>query len=1150
MDISNAPVRAGLAVFFAALLAGCGGGSSSGDAFSPEEQGSVVLAGCSGSGGDSNECNDRRGPAPTSLTCAQLTGMSVPVASIGLPTSGATVTSATVVAAAGTGAALVPEHCLVTGRIAPVDPSAPDIVFRLALPTDWNSKILMFGGGGFNGTVPNITGNVPAGPADQLRPLGRGYATFASDSGHQANALGSLDGSFGLKDEAIRNWAGEALKKTRDASIYLIRARYAKPIRRSYFAGGSTGGREALESITRWPDDWDGAIAWYPAWKQASAILAGHNVSRALAKPGAYPASAGKREQLFKAAMEACDGLDGAMDGLINNQLRCNAIFDPATASVNGSPLRCPDGADTGDSCLSDAQIAAMKALNSDTRFNFELASGEQGFPGYNMWGADLGITTRTSPLQPIITFLALGTAQPTLPMPAAAPYISKMTDQWIQHFIARSPGYDTFSFDPENPGPWADRVSQLSTLMDVPVNLDTFAAKGGKLLLAHGTVDVLVSTRATEEYYERLQARMGPAEVHKFVRYYEVPGYGHAASSDFNAAWDSLTALENWVEKRNAPAAQVVTDTAGVPGRTRPLCDFPRWAQYNGTGDVNLAASFTCVEHEALLPTQRQTTLGMVVGSDHSATSGTYSWKGIPYAKAPVGDLRWKPPVDPAPWTAPKTAQQFGNACISFGRLYGPGSNNRYDATIGTTLGQPVGSEDCLYLNIWRPAGAAANLPVIVFVHGGSNVTGYTADPVYDGARLARTANAVVVSVNYRLSLFGFINLGQLKNGEAQNDSGDFAILDIIKSLKFVNAHIASFGGNPGNVTLMGQSAGAVNVFAVQTSPIVVAANPALIHRVLPISGGISPASELPAGSIATLASPAAFRGQADFLLANLVIGDGLATDLATAATYIASQTPEQIAAYVRSKSAATIVNTIVTKLAPVGASGSGPIPDGTVVASNPIAAIRAGQYLKVPMLFGNTRDEGKLFPTLLPFAGGTGSGRLLSDPTVFSIAFNYKPDAAPQTTLEEWIPASYLPVSAPVTGFTARADQLNKIFFLAGRDNLLAAAQTQQSNLWYYRFDWDQLPVPFNDIFGAAHAFDLPFAFGNFTPSLYSNIMFTKSNEPGRLALSDTMMRTIGAFARNGDPNNASLGVTWPVWPATLVFNATQTTKAISVQ
>ena len=710
-------------------------------------------------------------------------------------------------------------------------------------------------------------------------------------------------------------------------------------------------------------------------------------MSRALAKPGAYPASAAKRELLFNAAMEACDGLDGAIDGLINNQLRCNAIFDPATASVNGNPLRCPDGADTGDTCLSDAQITALKTLNSDTRFNFELASGEDGFPGYNMWGADLGITTRTSPLEPTITFLALGTSQPTLPMPSTAPYISKMTDQWIQYFITRSPGYDTFSFDPQNPGPWADTGQPAE-------HADGCAGEPGRVCR---------------------QGRQAAAGARHFGRAGEPHARPRSTTSACRPAWGrrrspsspattkcqatgtrpARPSTPRGIRSRHwrtgsrgtpSPSAQVVTDTAGVPGRTRPLCDFPEWAQYNGTGDLNLAASFTCVEHETVLPTQRQTHLGPILGNDYSATSGTYAWKGIPFAKAPVGDLRWKPPAEPAAWTTPRTAQQFGNACVSFGRLYGPGLNNKYDATIGTTLGQPVGSEDCLYLNIWRPAGAATNLPVIVFVYGGSNVTGYTADPVYDGANLAKTANAVVVTVNYRLSLFGFFNLGQLKTGEPLNDSGNFALLDLIKGLQFINRNIANFGGNPGNVTLMGQSAGAVNVYAVMTSPLVVNANPALVHRFVPISGGIALAGEVPAGSIATLAPASAFRGQADFLLANLVIGDGLATDLASATAYIASQTPEQIATYVRGKSAATIVNTIIAKLAPIGASGSGPIPDGNVLPTSPIAAIRAGQYVKAPVLAGNTRDEGKLFPTLFPLAGGTGSGRLLDDATVFS--------------------------------------------------------------------------------------------------------------------------------------------------------------------
>ena len=112
------------------------------------------------------------------------------------------------------------------------------------------------------------------------------------------------------------------------------------------------------------------------------------------------------------------------------------------------------------------------------------------------------------------------------------------------------------------------------------------------------------------------------------------------------------------------------------------------------------------------------------------------------------------------------RTAQPFGNACVQYGRIYGPGANNQYDPTIGTTLNKAVGSEDCLYLNIWRPASADDKLPVIVFIHGGSNISGYTADPVYDGAALAKTANAVVVTANYRVGIFGFLDLPQLKTG------------------------------------------------------------------------------------------------------------------------------------------------------------------------------------------------------------------------------------------------------------------------------------------------------------------------------------------------------------------------------------------------
>jgi para-nitrobenzyl esterase len=547
--------------------------------------------------------------------------------------------------------------------------------------------------------------------------------------------------------------------------------------------------------------------------------------------------------------------------------------------------------------------------------------------------------------------------------------------------------------------------------------------------------------------------------------------------------------------------------------------------------------------------PAERRTEFGIVVGSDDSATTGAYAWKGVPFAAPPVAALRWKAPLDPQPWESPRPAQQFGNACVQFGRIYGPGANNRYDATIGTTLNQAVGSEDCLYLNIWRPATLHGGLPVIVFVHGGSNVSGYTADPVYDGAALAKAANAVVVTVNYRLGIFGFLNVPQLKSGDVVEDSGNFALLDILKALQFVNRNIARFGGNPANVTLMGQSAGAIDVYAMLTSPLIVNGHPKLFHRAVPLSGGISLASNLPPGRIPTLNPASVALAQGNALLVNQLIVDGLATDTASAQAYIASHTPAQIADYLRSKSPASLLFTLLTRLAVLGLSGSGPIPDGAVLPTDPIAAINAGQYLRVPVLAGNTRDEAKLFPTFLTLLGGP-SGRLVTDAQLFAIQFSYDPDAAPQITIQQWIPAFYLPVTTPGTGFNARTDLLNSIFFIASRDNVLNALKGQQSEVWYYRFDWDQEPAPFDDIYGAAHAFDLAFVFGNFGPSLFSRIANSTANRPGRLELSEAMMQSLGAFAHTGDPNAPALGVTWPVWPSTLKFDATPTHKVISVE
>ena len=550
-------------------------------------------------------------PAPPSspTACADLNGIAIAPQAIGLPTTGAVVTSAVIVPAAGTGVVTVADYCKVLGDINPVDPTAPKIKFQVNLPSNWNSKALMFGGGGYNGVLATGLGNVPAGPADKPAPLARGYATFGSDSGHQANSNGSRDGTFGANDEALKNFSSDAIKKTRDVAVNIIQRRYAARVQKTYFAGGSTGGREALFAVQNWPQDFDGAIVLYPAWNAASLDLQFGRITRELAKPGAYPNRA-KRKLMYDAALAACDGLDGAMDGLISNVSACNASFNPMTAKLGDKPLRCAGGIDAGDTCLSDAQIAGYVVTSTPLVLNYTLASGETTYPGFNTWGTDFG-NPSASPLQPTVLTLALGTEQPANPMPAvkpavtvnnvttpatSPPYGSTFWDQWVKYFVTRDAGFNSLSLDPQNPGVYQARIVQLTALQDTnKTDLSAFANKGGKILMAHGSHDALVSTQATQQYWQRIRTAMGPAKVDSFARYYEIPGYGHALSSVFNAAWDSLTTLEDWVEKGVVPPPQTVADTAGVPGRTRPLCDYPGYPKYRGAGDLNVASSFSC---------------------------------------------------------------------------------------------------------------------------------------------------------------------------------------------------------------------------------------------------------------------------------------------------------------------------------------------------------------------------------------------------------------------------------------------------------------------------------------------------------------------------------------------------------------------------
>ncbi|MFT4194902.1 carboxylesterase/lipase family protein [Ottowia sp.] len=560
--------------------------------------------------------------------------------------------------------------------------------------------------------------------------------------------------------------------------------------------------------------------------------------------------------------------------------------------------------------------------------------------------------------------------------------------------------------------------------------------------------------------------------------------------------------------------------------------------------------------------PQIRDTAYGRVEGVDDSAGSGTYFWKGIPFAKAPEGALRWKAPVEPAAWTGTLPAKTFGPSCIQNPRLYSPGNANTFDATVGDNLasGHTPGSEDCLSLNIWRPATGATGLPVIVFIHGGSNITGYSGDPMYDGAALARKANAVVVTANYRLGQLGFFRHPALRDTAADpsltadDQSGNFAVLDIIQALKFVQGSIDRFGGDSGNVTLAGQSAGAIDILAVLTAPNRRTAG--LFHRLAPLSGGISlgtspgfpqPVNDLAGnkGYIPIVSPVPVHEALANLLLLKLLIDDGSAADAAAATAWAQGRASAEIAAYLRGKPASTILQVGLKTVGGLGNSTAcGPIPEGTVVAADPIAAILAGDYVQVPVLAGLTASETTLLSAFLPLVGHA-PGIQLPEPQLFQTLFD--PAKAASATFGGVIHPSYPDAAA----YHAAVAELDARFFVAGRDNLLDALATRTpAQVWSYRFDWRREPAPWNDIYGAAHAFDLPFLFGNFGPSLYANVVVSAANQPGRLALSDAMMSALAAFARTGNPNDPALGTAWPNWPRKLVFDASDTARRISVQ
>lgn len=527
-------------------------------------------------------------PAPDELPgrCQALQGQVIGAAAIGLPSGDATVQSAQWQAAA------LPAHCRLLGAIAPRTASAQPIQFQVNLPAAWNGKALQYGGGGYNGTL--ITGLAPlrdAAPTDPL-PLARGYATLGTDSGHQAAAFpASEPGAFALDDEMLENFAFASYKKVHDVAAQLMQRLYGRSPAHFYYFGGSEGGREGLTMAQRFPADYDGIVSVVPVIGWTGLFHA--FVRNQLPQFGDW-LDAAKTPLIARAVADACDALDGLADGVIHHHEACQARVDLA-------PLRCAGGADTGPGCLSDAEIALLRAVHSPYEFPFPLAHGLIGYPGW-LWGHEdsLDGPTATS----LVRWVS-GTAAPTHPPNAQTAATQWLYgSNWIRFAIARDRGFDVRGY---RPGDFRARVQQTSALMDsTDPDLSAFFARGGKLIIRENTGDRAQSATMGFDYHRALVARLGAERVEAAVRLYVSPASTHTGNArsvttrePVPTMVDLLDPLDRWVSTGQAPADALVQTRHAATApfaveATRPLCRWPRYPHHVG-GDARLAASYEC---------------------------------------------------------------------------------------------------------------------------------------------------------------------------------------------------------------------------------------------------------------------------------------------------------------------------------------------------------------------------------------------------------------------------------------------------------------------------------------------------------------------------------------------------------------------------
>jgi para-nitrobenzyl esterase len=456
-----------------------------------------------------------------------------------------------------------------------------------------------------------------------------------------------------------------------------------------------------------------------------------------------------------------------------------------------------------------------------------------------------------------------------------------------------------------------------------------------------------------------------------------------------------------------------------------------------------------------------------------------TLAWLGIPYAKPPVNELRWKAPQAPEPWEGVFDASQYGNIGIQVS-----GSNSE-------------GSEDCLNLNIFRPNTDEKNLPVLMFIHGGNNQTG--SNRAFNGYYLARNANCIVVSINYRLGLLGFISLPALKTGDPLIDSGNFALLDMAAALDWIGGNIRAFGGDPGNITVSGHSAGGRDVMAMLISPLFAGK----FHKALALSGGLTTSDPDKASLVIAKA------------LIPLVLADGIQSSESDALNWLLSS-GQDLRDYLYSLEAARLAATFRNAAIRM-AKFPHMYADGAVL---PQEGFDTQTFNNVPLLMLTSSNELSLFLLLDPyFLANFMNNKILTDPSIKA---------------EYQFAAKY---GGLLYGLFNAQESAERIF------------GSYTAPIYTCMVPWGDNPAVVGDkmagTYGATHGIVMPFLTGE--SNYFPRNLFPESYEtPGAKKLGSILIQYISSFMRTGDPNGEGLAP-WEVWKSAssgtnMVFDADQ--------